>query len=707
MKKQTQLFIDMRPDNLNEKTLTYNHGTVTAIVKLSRDLPVSDTYFFYLYNDENMLLDHAETGGDKVERQGRSMKIEFSDPSVWIPGGYFLLMRNSGGAVYRFDITLDDHCTFTSDDPRHCTLLRLEDLLSSRLVMQKQMWKWLSSRPGMSQFKQKAIERAQLAEINRFRNQLVSLGDIDMSNNFLVYTRGYTMVNQILTMFRAVANIGPLLKLVDCSTLYDHTCSNPYEKLDELFENDTNGENLLDVIVPMPQPRLYCLYNIGILTANGGKQILKKLRQHGGNFVICGTKSEIDELLEQNPSWRALFPETNHIGVEPFTLKEIMVWFMQRVGVFHMSLSPEALDETCRKLAESYAQNIVARWTLEDIDNFVKNSIQTPYLVRLAAKIKSDDLGPADVMVQPEDIDFGRLFEYNTSYDNTLDELNAMVGLDEIKRSLATISNNMRLFAERRHLGLNTSGLTSHHAIFTGNPGTGKTTVARLLGKIYHSMGLLTKGEVICVDRSRMIGRYVGETEDNMKQILSEAQGNVLFVDEAYTLYSNPDGTDYGRRALECLLAVLAQKNPDMLIIFAGYRDEMDRLMSVNPGLVGRFPYKFHFADYSTDELVQIAEALLHKDEYVLSPKAADLLRKAIGEAKASHSKNFANARWVEQFVYNGIIPAMANRLAATPHAFTREVYQRIEVADVKSACRLFNHNTIELKTRRQVGFSA
>jgi SpoVK/Ycf46/Vps4 family AAA+-type ATPase len=282
-----------------------------------------------------------------------------------------------------------------------------------------------------------------------------------------------------------------------------------------------------------------------------------------------------------------------------------------------------------------------------------------------------------------------------------------MVGLDNIKRDITTMANRTKFYMERRRMGLPTSDKAVFHAIFTGNPGTGKTTVARMLGKIYHSLGLLSRGNVIAVDRTRIVGRYIGETEENMKAILHEAQGNVLFVDEAYTLYNKNDEKDFGRHALEALLDVLARHNPDMLIIFAGYQDEMDRLMSMNPGLVGRFPYKFLFKDYTTDELMQIAQSLLAADDYQLSDDAARQLAEAIRATQAQHSKHFGNARWVHQFVHNGIIPALANRLATTTHPFTREVYQRIEADDVQRAYELFNPKTIELKPHRQVGFSA
>jgi SpoVK/Ycf46/Vps4 family AAA+-type ATPase len=309
--------------------------------------------------------------------------------------------------------------------------------------------------------------------------------------------------------------------------------------------------------------------------------------------------------------------------------------------------------------------------------------------------------------VLPDDID-GNYFRLQGSpYDKAIEELQSMVGLSEIKRSIVTLANRVKFYAERRQLGLQSSDMGVYHTILTGNPGTGKTTVARLLGRIYHSLGLLSKGDVICVDRKKIIGRYIGETEENMKMILREAQGNVLFVDEAYTLYTTGDERDFGRHAVECLLDVLSRKNPDMLIIFAGYEKEMDALMSMNPGLVGRFPYKFRFPNYTPDELMQIALKMLDADHYELTPEAHSSLLQTIRETVAARSETFANARWVEQFVMGGIIPALADRVSGTPHVLDRSVYQRIEAADVQTASARFGAKSIELRQRPAIGFCA
>ena len=152
-----------------------------------------------------------------------------------------------------------------------------------------------------------------------------------------------------------------------------------------------------------------------------------------------------------------------------------------------------------------------------------------------------------------------------------------------------------------------------------------------------------------------------------MKVILEEAKGNVLFIDEAYNLNTGSDDRkDFGFRVLDSLLTVLTQPNPDMLIIFAGYEKEMDDMLNSNPGLQGRFPYRYQFDDYSAEQLMEIALKIFERDEYILSDEALAVMRDDIALTLSMKRPNFANARWVEQFVNNGIIPAMADRIYAS-----------------------------------------
>ena len=207
--------------------------------------------------------------------------------------------------------------------------------------------------------------------------------------------------------------------------------------------------------------------------------------------------------------------------------------------------------------------------------------------------------------------------------------------------------------AKRRKEGKGNCATGVYHMIFTGNPGTGKTTIAKKLGKILHSLGILSKGDVVMAERSTIVGRCIGQPEENMQQLLQQAQGNVLFIDEAYTLCDTTDDRkDYGYRAIECLLTVLAEQSPDIVVILAGYENDMERMLMANQGLKGRFPYHLKFDDYNADELMEIGMRYLNAYDLDITP-----------DDRARHEREFSNARWMEQLIDNSIIPTLSERI--------------------------------------------
>lgn len=237
--------------------------------------------------------------------------------------------------------------------------------------------------------------------------------------------------------------------------------------------------------------------------------------------------------------------------------------------------------------------------------------------------------------------------EDERSLDELLSELDQMVGLVEIKARLREYAQYLNFLNIRKEKGFEDQNPTNLHVVFTGNPGTGKTTVARMLGKIYYKLGLLNRGHVHEVDRADIIGEYIGQTAPKMRAALEKARGGVLFIDEAYSLVrSSEDKKDYGREAIEILVKELTSPKMDFAVIMAGYPQEMELFLNTNPGLKSRINLYFNFNDFSPTELMQIAELGAKKSQVKLDLQAEGYLLKKLTEAYRNRDRSFGNARY-------------------------------------------------------------
>lgn len=249
---------------------------------------------------------------------------------------------------------------------------------------------------------------------------------------------------------------------------------------------------------------------------------------------------------------------------------------------------------------------------------------------------------------------------------DAMDSLQEMIGLDSLKQNITEHLNYVKLLNARKKAGLKAS-IPPLHMIFTGNPGTGKTTVADFIGEIFHKMGLLEKGHVIRTDRSKLVGKWLGETEQKTEAAIEAAKGGVLFIDEAYSLFTNDkdgDKRDFGNRVIETLLPKLSDDNFGTIVILAGYPAEMKLLMESNPGLQSRFPFTFHFEDYTPEELLEIAELTTRREGYRFTDEAREALFALIKKEYKTRDRHFGNARFVNRLISSQILPAMATRLA-------------------------------------------
>ena len=242
-------------------------------------------------------------------------------------------------------------------------------------------------------------------------------------------------------------------------------------------------------------------------------------------------------------------------------------------------------------------------------------------------------------------------------------ELDELIGLGSVKQEVRSLANFVKLQKQREAQGLKTAKV-SYHLVFYGSPGTGKTTVARIVGRIYKDLGVLKKGHTVETDRAGLCGEYVGKTGPKTDTVISKALDGVLFIDEAYSLVPEGGaGNDYGQEAISTILKRMEDYRDRLVVIVAGYKDEMQRFIDSNPGLQSRFNRYIDFPDYSGTELVEIFKMYMKKNQYTLAPDAEEYLKEQFEYVVAHKDRNFGNARFARN-VFEKSIQQQANRLA-------------------------------------------
>jgi SpoVK/Ycf46/Vps4 family AAA+-type ATPase len=265
--------------------------------------------------------------------------------------------------------------------------------------------------------------------------------------------------------------------------------------------------------------------------------------------------------------------------------------------------------------------------------------------------------------------------------DEALAELDCLIGLDKIKHEVRTLTNFLKLQQRRGEAGLPDTDI-SLHMVFTGNPGTGKTSVARILGKIFGAMGILTKGHLVETDRSGLVAEYAGQTGPRTNAKVNEALDGVLFVDEAYSLVVQNSQDAYGDEAVQALLKRSEDDRARLVVILAGYPAEMDRLLKSNPGLSSRFNRVLHFDDYSPVELAKIFAHLCEKNHYKLAAATRAKLMLGVTELHRRRDKHFGNGRAVRN-LFEHAVRRMANRIADIAK-LEQEQLMLLEEADIE-----------------------
>ncbi len=272
------------------------------------------------------------------------------------------------------------------------------------------------------------------------------------------------------------------------------------------------------------------------------------------------------------------------------------------------------------------------------------------------------------------------------SLESVTAELETLIGLGEIKQSFKHLKNFLRVQLERKERGLKTADM-SLHLVLTGPPGTGKTTVARLVGRLYKQLGFLKRGHLIETDRAGLVAGYIGQTAMKVDELVNRALDGVLFIDEAYALAPR-DGEsghrDFGYEAIETLLKRLEDQRTRLCVVIAGYHDEMQRFLESNPGVRSRFNRFFEFKHFRAEELLVILEKMASDDGYVLDPRASQICQLIFERALENPAKNFGNARFARN-LFERILEQQANRVAETVDEISDQALSSILPEDIPS----------------------
>ena len=263
--------------------------------------------------------------------------------------------------------------------------------------------------------------------------------------------------------------------------------------------------------------------------------------------------------------------------------------------------------------------------------------------------------------------------------DEVLAELEEMVGMQAVKKEVRMLVNLLKIQKLREEQGLKNASV-SRHMVFSGNPGTGKTTVARMLARIYKSLDILPEGQLIEVDRGGLVGSYIGHTAIKTREVVQSALGGILFVDEAYALTENKGEGDFGQEAVDTLLKEMEDHRDELIVIVAGYTEPMNRFLESNPGLKSRFNKFIFFEDYSSEELVKIMDGMCKKQDYVMSDAAKEAVSAYFNERCQNKPDNFANAREARNLM-EAAIANQATRLVSKKK-LTKEELRTLEAED-------------------------
>lgn len=416
----------------------------------------------------------------------------------------------------------------------------------------------------------------------------------------------------------------------------------------------------------------------------GGEAIdtlLKRLEDDRGKFIciVAGYTDQMHDFIDTNPGLKSRFTQTIHF--DDYTPDELTEIFINLAKGKNFTVDDTTREAVHRQFEQLYLRRDKnfgnAREARRIFDAAVEKQSQ-----RLMAEVNNPDFKDED-MYRITEADLAvQQSEKVRPLDEVLNELDEFIGMRSVKNMIRRLAVQSMFMKQRAAMGAGKVQQMAMNFILTGNPGTGKTSIARKMGEVLQSMEILPTSRVIEASRATLVGKYMGETPKIVNNMCDKAMGGILFIDEAYTLSSEND--QYGKEAIDTLMKRMEDDRGKFVVIAAGYQKEMEDFMNVNPGLASRFTHKMHIEDYNEDELLAIFKKMASKDNYTLSPAAEFKLMDLICRKVVSKSSSFGNAREMRNLL-DETIQQLSVRVSGIPqNEVTQETYQMILPEDIK-----------------------